>query len=227
MKKLLRILLFILATLTFFVCLFLVYVNINTEKLTEASLVETQTKTFDPKMVKVGGIKLYTQPDAYTCGVTTVCTVVSFLSHNDLQPEYFIEKYSLAGGMTTSVFSDILVKELPGYEVTYQHGQSDLELIQTIYRQLKNGVPVPVFFGAANPYNKPYNDFHASVVAGIDLENQMVDILNVYGYEEQVSVVEFLNRMSYRGTKDYPIVQRAVLKLGLMDKNSVFVLAKK
>lgn len=32
--------------------------------------------------------------------------------------------------------------------------------------------------------------------------------------------------MSYRETKNYPIVLRAVLKLGLMDKNSVILKAK-
>ena len=227
MKKPCKALLFILTAVTLVISLFFAYVNINTEELKEAASVETEMRNLSPKTVKVDGIKLYTQPDAYTCGVTTACVVVSFLNNTDLQPKYLIEKYSLARGMTTSKFGEILAKEIPNFEVTYRHGQSDLELMKAIYRQLKNGAPVPVLFGAANPYNKPYNDFHASVVVGIDLEKQRVDIFNVYGYKEQISVVEFLNRMSYRGTKAYPIVQRTVLKLGLMDKNSVFILSKK
>lgn len=83
--------------------------------------------------------------------------------------------------MTNEKFISLLTEELPGYKVTYQYGQSDVELIKAIHMQLKNGIPVPVFFGAENPYNKPYKDFHASVVTGMDLEKKTIGILNVYG----------------------------------------------
>jgi hypothetical protein len=60
----------------------------------------------------------------------------------------------------------------------------------------------------------------------MDIEKQEVHIQNVYGFEEQISLAEFLNRMSYRDTKNYPLVQRAVLKLGLMKKNAVILISQ-
>jgi hypothetical protein len=65
------------------------------------------------------------------------------------------------------------------------------------------------------------------LVTGIDLEKKQVNIANVYGYEEQISIVEFLNRMSYREIEKYPFMQRMIIKMGLIDTNSVFLIKKK
>ena len=65
------------------------------------------------------------------------------------------------------------------------------------------------------------------MVTGIDLEKKQVNIANVYGYEEQISIVEFLNRMSYREIEKYPFMQRMIIKMGLIDTNSVFLIKKK
>lgn len=227
MKKVYKILLAITAVLVLMACAFLVYINIDTPKITGLTQLETDLQALSPTAVKVDGVKLYTQPDGFSCGVTTESVVASFLTNQDISPQSLIAKYSLKAGMTYDKFVSVLAEELPDYQVSYQHGQSDLDLLKAIHQQLKDGIPVPVFFGAANPYKQPYYDFHASVVIGVDFETQKVDVLNVYGYEEQISLVDFLNRMSYRGTKNYPLVQRMVIKLGLMDKNSVILLAKK
>ena len=69
--------------------------------------------------------------------------------------------------MNYTKFVNVLAQELTDYNITYQHDMSDFELIKAIHQQLKNGIPVPVFFGTANPYNKPNYDFHASVVSGV------------------------------------------------------------
>lgn len=195
MKIVVKILLSMLAVLLLAVAALVIFVNINTKPLEDVSPLVAALETLSPKSVKVAGVKLYTHPDGYTCGVTTVSVVVSFCQSKDLPPQALIAKYSLSGGMNFTKFVDVLSQGL--------------------------------LFGAANPYNKPYHDFHASVVTGIDLEQQRVDITNVYGYEEHISLVEFLNRMSYRGTKGYPLVQRTVIKLGLMAKNAVVILTRK
>lgn len=227
MKRVFKVLLSILAVLLVIICAFFIYVNINTENIKDISHMETELKTLSPKVIGVDNIKLYTQPDAFTCGVTSQSVVASFLEKKDLPPQYLIEKYKLGSGMDYTKFVNVLGQELPDYNVSYQHNTNDFEMIKAIHEQLKNGIPVPVFFGAANPYNKPNFDFHASVVRGIDLDKEEVDILNVYGFEEKIPLVEFLNRMAYRGTENYPLIQKIVLRLGLQDKNSVVLISKK
>ena len=228
MKKAYRVLFFTMAVLVLLAVLFFAYLTVETGLLKDVSHLENaDLNSLVPQSVKVEGIPLYTQPDPYSCGITTISILVSLCTGQDLPPLDLIEKYDLPGGMNDDTFVDILARELPEYRVDYRHGLSDGEMIGLIHGQLQRGLPVPVFFSAANPHNEPYYDFHASLVNGIDLVNQQIHIINVYGYEEQIELVEFLNRMSYRPTKNFPLVQRIVLKLGFIDKNSIFLLTKK
>lgn len=146
-----------------------------------------------------------------------------------MPPEKLLEKYDLPekGGMNYDQFLKYLSLELPEYEIKYINGLDDFELIKAIHEQLARNIPVPVFFGSLNPYNEPFYEFHASVITGIDLEKKQVNIANVYGYEEQISLMEFLNRMSYREIEKYPFMQRMIIKMGLIDTNSVFLIKKK
>lgn len=184
---------------------------------------------FEPQVVIMDRVKVFTQPNDSTCGIATVSTVISYLREEELPPEKLLEKYDLSEkeGMNYDQFLKYLSLELPEYEIEYINGLDDFELIGVIHKQLVKNIPVPVFFGSPNPYNEPFYDFHASVVTGIDLGKQQVNIANVYGYEEQISLVKFLNRMSYRETEEYPFIQRILIKMGFIDKNSVFLITKK
>lgn len=206
---------------------FFVWVNIDTGVLQDASHIRAEVASLSPQAVKVDGVKLQKQPDGFTCAATTVSVVVAFCTGKDMTTAILQEKYGPRAGNKTEEFVDMLTRELPDYAAAYRSGLSDGDLVKAIHQQLTSGTPVPVFFGAENPYNKPLYDFHASVVTGIDLAEQRVDIANVYGYEEHISLAEFLNRMSYRGARNYPMVQRVVAKLGLQKKNAIVELIRK
>ncbi len=227
MKKPVKVVLIILASLLVIAGAFLVYVLIDTAPLKDVSHLQTEVDAMNPQTVSVEGVKLLTQPDGFTCGETTICVTASFCGQKEITPQELITQYQTKGSMNPARFVEILSQELPGYTVTYRHNLNDAELLQGIHDQLQQGIPVPVFFGAPNPFNKPYYDFHASVVTGLDLAGQQVTIANVYGYEEKISLTDFINRMSYRGTGNYPFVQKAVLKLGMMDKNTYIMMEKK
>jgi hypothetical protein len=205
---------------------FLVFINIR-GPLADVSSISSDLEALSPRQAGVGEFNVIAQPDAASCGITTVSMIESFFKDQNVDPNDLIQKYQLTGGMNTDEFLEILSSELPDHEIVYKANLSDSELIKEIHSQLSTGMPVAVFFGAENPYNKPFYDFHASVVTGIDLDGQTVDIANAYGYYETISLNDFLDRMSYSNTDKYPIVQKAVLKLGLMDKNAIFILKAK
>lgn len=205
--------------------LLLLYVYFTERPVKSTEQLNGQLKALNPRVVSVEGVPLYEQPDAFTCGITTVSAVASYLKQEDVPPASLIEKYGIKGGMNEYKFYEILQRELPGFQVKFMNDLSDTELVDAIHESLKNGFPVPVFLGSANPYNKPYNDFHASVVTGMDLDTLQVQIANAYGYEEQIPFSEFLNRMAYRGP-NYPLVQKVVLRLGLMPENLMFQITK-
>lgn len=180
-----------------------------------------------PPIVNVNGASEFTQPDAFTGAVTTISVVESYIYAQDITPQALIEKYNLSADMQTDQFIRILSEELPDYSVTSKPNQSQFELISGIHDQLMRGIPVPVFFGAANPYNEPYYDFHASVVTGVNLGANEITVQNVYGYVEKITLQEFLNRMAYRPTGNYPFIQKAVIKLGLNGKNTYVEIMEK
>jgi hypothetical protein len=226
MKKFIKILLIVIAALVLVSAAFVLYVNVDFGEKSTLSAVQPQLDALSPQSVKVENVHQYTQPDAFTCGITTIAITSSFLNNADIPPQSLITKYSLGSGMKTEAFVDLLSKELPGYAVKYARVANDFELIKDIHTELAAGIPVPVFFGAENPYNKPWYDFHASVVVGLDLQKQQVDIVNAYGYMENITLTDFLDRMAYRNGSKYPFVQRAVAKLGLMDKNAMVQIVK-
>lgn len=227
MRKIVKLFLMALGVIVVLIAALCGYVLMDTKPRANVADLQPQLKTLTPQSAQVTGVKLYTQPDGTSCAVTTVATVASFVQKQNLTPEALIAKYKLTGGAGAQQFADMLAQEMPGYQVTYRQQLSDFALIQTIDSQLAGGLPVPILFGAANPYNKPYYDFHASVVTGLDIANEQVDILNVYGYAEQLTLAEFLNRMSYRPAGNYPFIQRAVVRLGLQPKNALLVIAPK
>jgi len=82
-----------------------------------------------------------------------------------------------------------------------------------------------IFFGAYNPFNEPHYDFHASPVTGINLDSETITIANVYGFSEEISLVDFLNRMSFAETRKYPLIQQFILVMtNLMDRNVYFLI---
>lgn len=226
MKKSLKIILGIIISLIVIVGGFFIFINIE-EPHSDISSISADLAALSPRQAHIDGFNVIAQPDAASCGITTISMLESYFKGQSVDPSSLIQKYELTGGMNTDKFLEILASELPDYKAEYKSKLSDLELIKEIHFELNQGMPVAVFFGAENPYNKPFYDFHASVVIGIDLDNQTVDIANAYGYNETISLNDFLDRTSYRTTGKYPLVQKAVLKLGLMDKNAIFVLNKK
>jgi hypothetical protein len=194
------------------------------EPLTDLTHLSGDINKLEPRLVCIEGVKIYTQPDDSTCGITAISTVVSYLKGGEVSPEELIIKYSIPekGGMNYDGFLKYLTLELPEYKIEYAGGLDDSELIKAIHEQLVRNIPVPVFLGSLNPYNEPFYDFHASVVTGIDLEKNRVNIANAYGYEEVIPLLEFLNRMSYREIDKYPFMQKLIIKMELIDNNSIF-----
>jgi hypothetical protein len=226
MKRSFKIIIGIIGAFFVVVAAFFVFINIR-GPLSDVSSISSDLETLSPRQADVGEFTVIAQPDAASCGITTISMIESFFKGQNTDPNVLIQKYQLTGGMKTDEFSKILSAELPDHEIVYKANLSDLEMIKEIHSQLSIGMPVAVFFGAENPYNKPFYDFHASVVTGMDLDTKTVDVANAYGYYETISLNDFLDRTSYSNTDKYPIIQKAVLKLGLMDKNAIFILKGK
>jgi len=181
-------------------------------------------QTLHPRVIELGNISIKTQPNAYTCGITTVTVVSNYFNGTDLEVDDLIRKYNASNGSSVNDMKKWLAGELPERTVIHESNGTNEEMIVNIHVSLSNNNPVVIFFGSPNPYDKPNYDFHGSVVYGINLDNQTITIANSYGYREETTLVDFLNRMSYAEIDKYPLVQQFQIRRNRQDRNTYFLI---
>lgn len=57
----------------------------------------------------------------------------------------------------------------------------------------------------------------------MDIPNDKVIIANPYGYYEEISINEFLERTSFKAYSDMPIYLRLAFAVGIFEKNTIFI----
>ena len=196
------------------------------DPLDDLSQLKDDITALSPRVILLEDVPVHLQPTSTACGITTVSIIASYLFDEAVSPEVLLQKYNLSStdGINQKQMLKYLSMELPGYTVGYKSNLTDSAVVEHIHEQLHLGIPVPVIFSAPNPANEPYHDFHASVVTGLDLEREIVEISNPYGYSESLSLLEFLNRISFRTIRHLPFIQKCVIRLGLVKQNSLYAI---
>ncbi len=93
------------------------------------------------------------------------------------------------------------------------------ELIDAAYENLANGIPVP--FEWAAKYGDAWT-LHYSLLVGMDIPNNKVTVANPYGYMEEISVDEFLQRTSFESFEPLPFYFKLAFAVGIFEKNTIF-----
>ena len=210
-----RITLLILAVvlLSFFV--FILFPD-NVEVYTSTGSISASIETLQPEIIELNHISVKKQPDAVTCGITAVTVMSNYYNNTDYEANDLIAKHNSKGNTDGP---ELLRRELPGRNITFKSNGLNDEMIGDIHASLKSNNPVMVYFGAPNPYNEPFYDSHGSVVYGLNLDIETITIANSYGYREEISLVAFLNRMSYTERDKYTAAQRFLWKFIGVPKN--------
>ena len=97
------------------------------------------------------------------------------------------------------------------------------ELLDKIYNSLSNGIPVP--FEWAAQYDNEWT-LHYSLITGIDLKNDNITVLNPYGYIEELTIKDFLDRTSFNAYENLPFYLKLGFAFGLFEKNTIFIVEK-
>lgn len=187
--------------------------------------IEGSIDDLSPRRIAIDAVRVLTQPDSGTCGITTVAVMSNFFNDADLTVSDLMAKYGVVSGQSTDqeALRAWLAAELPGYSIEYRHDDESAALLGEIHASLALNRPVAIFFGSPNPYNAPYYDFHASTVTGIDLDLRTITIANSYGYMETMTLLDFLNRMAFTELDKYPQAQRFAIGWGLIPTNMIFL----
>jgi hypothetical protein len=202
--------------------LFLIYVllPVDTEVYLNDNSISDAIGSLHPRKIELNGISVKEQPDSTTCGITIVTVMSNYFNCTDYEVSDLLNKHNSKG---TTDAAELLQLELPGREVNFISNVTNDKMIRDIHASLSRGNPIAVYFGAPNPYNKPYFDSHGSVIYGINLDSKTITIANSYGFSEEISLVDFLNRMSYAERNKYTSAQRFLWKFLAVSKNMYII----
>lgn len=178
------------------------------------SSVFTNKKYSDP--VAAEGIDVITQD--VSCGYA-VLEMFSSWSGHDVTEESLYEEYGKVVTSTGKAFCDEMNKRFPEYTTVMHKYMTDTELIDLVYDNLSKGIPVPFEWAAL------YGDvwtLHYSLITGMDIPNDRITVANPYGYIEEISVGEFLERTRFDAFEDMPLFLEQGFAFGVFEKNTVF-----
>ena len=179
-------------------------------------------------MPSIRGFPVRKQKDPYTCGLSSLGSLVSFLGKRR------VEEGELPSGFWAARLKAFLPSRFIGMFRDYVSDYSieltnpTREEIPGIFsRQLRDGLPVPILYSTRNVLDRERPVYiHYSTVIGIDDRRENVTLANPFGYEEKLRTGDLLDMMEYRNYKDRPVKVRLALLLGVIKRNSVFMIRK-
>ena len=179
------------------------------------SVMLTDTQYAAP--VQVDGIDAITQD--VSCGYAVI-EMFSAWDGGDITEESLYDEYGKVVTSTGRSFCDEMNKQFPEYETTMRKYLTDSELLYAVHACLAEGVPVPIEWAAK--YGDEWT-LHYSLVTGLDMPGNKVTIANPYGYVEEISLDEFLDRTRFDAYEDMPLFLKLGFAFGVFEKNTVFV----
>ena len=167
--------------------------------------------------VEVTGLNLKKQD--VSCGYATI----------EMMSEYYgnkVDEITLSirneGAITTQSSNGFLKeinKTISNQEFVKKSYLKNDELLKDIYNSLKKDNPVAIEWAAK--YEDEWT-LHFSIVSGVDLINDNITVYNPYGYIENISSKEFIERTSFKAYENLPFFLAFGFAYGAFEKNTIF-----
>jgi len=178
-------------------------------------------------VIKLENFPIYKQLTPHTCGYATLSMISTFLGkpikENQISKGPF---YKIVGGTPPWEFVKIFKQCLPDCLIKLENPPSSI-IAETILKQIRAGMPVPIICSTPNDFDKPNLNMHYEVIIGIDKQKTRVILANPFGYEETLKIEDLLDKMAYRNYTKMPLRVRLVLWLGVLRRNNLFIVKKR
>lgn len=170
--------------------------------------------------VGVDNVEVITQE--ISCGYAVI-QMFSAWNGGGITEQSLFDKYGKVVTSTGKSFCNEFNKQFPEYRTKIYKYLKNSELIDKVYKSLASGIPVP--FEWAAKYKDEWT-LHYSLVIGMDIPNDTVKVANPYGYIENLSLKDFLDRTSFNAFKKMPSFYKLAFAFGIFEKNTVFIATK-
>ena len=158
-----------------------------------------------------------------SCGYAAISMISSFFG-NPIEEEEIPKHLLYRFGLTPSQFVRKFEKCLPDYSMEIKTMPEEA-IVDTILKQLRNGLPVPILYSTVNPFGKL--EMHYSVAIGMDKQKTKVLLANPFGYEETLETQDMLEKMAFRNFTDRPLLIRIALWFGTVRRNTVLLIGRR
>lgn len=185
------------------------------------NLKDDYSEIYKNENVMIENVELKTQE--ISCGYAVIEMFAKWIGENNITEKSLYEAYGKIVTSTGDSFQKEMNKQFKEYKTTVYKYLKNSELLKKVYDSLKNNIPVP--FEWAAKYNEEWT-LHYSLIYGMDLKKDLIYILNPYGYKEELSFKDFLNRTNFRAFEKMPFYFDLAFAFNIFEKNTIFIVEK-
>ena len=166
--------------------------------------------------VMIDGVNVIKQD--VSCGYAVLEMFSSWSGHSVTEKSLY-DQYGKVVTSTGRAFCREMNKQFPEYTTTICKYLKNTELIDAVYENLSAGIPVPFEWAAL--YGDDWT-LHYSLIIGADIPADKITVANPYGYYEELTIAELLNRTSFEAYEKMPLFLRLGFAFGIFEKNTIF-----
>ena len=166
--------------------------------------------------VTIDGVDLVCQD--VSCGYAVLEMFSSWSGHSVTEKSLY-DQYGKVVTSTGKAFCREMNRQFPEYTAEICRYLKNTELIDAVYENLSEGIPVPFEWAAL--YGDEWT-LHYSLIIGADIPADRIAVANPYGYYEELTIGEFLNRTSFESYEKMPLFLRLGFAFGIFEKNTIF-----
>ena len=170
--------------------------------------------------VMIDGVNVIKQD--VSCGYAVIEMFSSWSGHSVTEKSLY-DQYGKVVTSTGNAFCKEMNKQFPEYTTTICKYLKNTELIDAVYESLSDGIPVPFEWAAL--YGDEWT-LHYSLIVGADIPADKITVANPYGYFEEITVAELLDRTSFKAYENMPLFLKLGFAFGIFEKNTVFKVAR-
>ncbi len=214
-KKIVSVILFFAGSLIVLAAVALGILQIRTNRMMDdySSMYENEKYQIP---VMIDGVNVIKQD--VSCGYAVLEMFSSWSGHSVTEKTLY-DQYGKVVTSTGSAFCREMNKQFPEYTTTICKYLKNTELIDAVYENLSAGIPVPFEWAAL--YGDDWT-LHYSLIIGADIPADRIIVANPYGYYEELTIAELLNRTSFEAYEKMPLFLRLGFAFGIFEKNTIF-----